>query len=256
MTRARMAVFALVLLLLTTGVGATSPFPPHLLNGKGGEALKEVVEGSTLHREMSGIRLKGREAVFEYLLDHPDFAATLARAAGVLKYTVERQGEGEYWADDQKGITGRLALLHGEVGRRIFYAEGTYEKGILRIPGRMAMVMTYGEREDQEGSPYVEGTLSGYIKLDSLLFDPMARLLRPLVAGVMEKRVTRFFQKADRLLEILYRDPEPLMERLPPEAWRAEVEALRALLKDGKNSSGEGTLSPRMALTRPSSRRS
>ena len=225
---------SLALLLLVTGIGAASPFPQHLLKGKGGEALKEVVEDYTIHREISGIRLKGRQEVFEYLLDHPHFAATLARSAGVLKYTVERRGEGEYWADDHKGITGRLAVLQAEVGRRIFYAEGTYDKGVLRIPGRMAMVMTYGEQGDQGDSPYVEGTLSGYIKLDSFLFDPMARLFRPLVAGVMEKRVTRFFRKADRLLEILYRDPEFLMGQLPPGEWEEEIEALRSLLKHGK----------------------
>jgi len=229
--RSRRAVSALVLLFLVTGIGAALPFPQHLLNGKEGEALKEVVENSTLHREMSGIRLKGRGAVFEYLLDHPDFAATLARSAGVLKYTVERRGEGEYWADDHKGITGRLAILQAETGRRIFYAEGVYEKGLLRIPGRMAMVMTYAEREGEEGSPHVEGTLSGYIKLDSFFFDPMARLFRPLVAGVMEKRASRFFRKADRLLEILYRDPEFLMQQLSPDKWGEELEALRSLLK-------------------------
>jgi hypothetical protein len=232
--RLRMVVSALVLLVFATGIGAALPFPQDLLNGKGGEALKEVVENSTLHREVGGIRLTGREAVFEYLLDHPDFAATLARSAGVLKYTVERRGEGEYWADDHKGITGRLAMLQAEVGRRIFYAEGIYEKGILRIPGRMAMVVTYAEREDPEGSPYVEGTLSGYIKLDSFFFDPMARLLRPLVAGVMEKRAARFFRKADRLLEILSRDPESLMGQLPPDEWKVERETLRSLLKNSE----------------------
>jgi hypothetical protein len=240
--RSKMAVSALAFLFLATGIGAALPFPQHLLNGKEGEALKEVVGNSTLQREISGLRLRGRQEVFEYLLDHPDFAAALARSAQVLKYTVERRGEGEYWADDHKGVTGRLAIVDAEVGRRIFYAEGMYEKGILRIPGRMAMMITFAERKDDGGSPYVEGTLAGYIKLDSFFFDPMARLFRPLVAGVMEKRTARFFRKADRLLELLYQDPESLIGQLPPEAWEKEREALRSLLKHGKGLSGENAL--------------
>ncbi|MFQ5801381.1 MAG: hypothetical protein ACE5JQ_00620 [Candidatus Methylomirabilales bacterium] len=227
----------IVLLFSTAATAATLLFPEDLLNGERGRTLKEVVEDFTLHREISGLRLMGGQAVFEYLLEHPDFAADLARAAGVLKYTVERRGEVEYWANDHKGITGHFEILQAKVGRRVFYAKGKYKKGIFRIPGRMALVMRFSEEKDGD-FPSVENTLSAYIRLDAALLDPLARLFRPIVAQIMEKRIRWFFRKANRLMTRLYEDPESVLERLTPETWQKEAAHLRILLTASRNDLG------------------
>ncbi len=217
--------------------GGATPFPEALLKGERGESVKEVVEDPTVHREMSGLRLSGEQAVFEHLLGQPDFAASLARAAGVLKYTVERRGEAEYWVNDHKGITGRLAILQAEPGRMVLYAKGTYKKGIFRIPGRLALVMRFSEGADGNG-PYVENALSGYVRLDAALLDPIARLFRPLVARIMEKRVHWFFRKVNRLMTRLYQDPEAVLQKLPPNSWHEEADRLRVLLARSRNDLG------------------
>lgn len=228
-TKSRYLFFILFLLAVPAAGKTTLPFPEDLLQGERGKRMKEVVEDSTLHREMGGLRLWCDQSLFEYLLEHPDFAASLARAAGLLKYTVERRGGMEYWANDHDGLTGSLTILHPETGRAVLYAEGTYKSGIIRIPGRVAIVMRFFEgREDS--IPYVDNTFSGYIRLDAALLDPLARLFRPIVARIMEKQVHWFFRKVNRLMARLYENPEALLQKLPPETWQRETEELRSLL--------------------------
>ncbi|MFQ5656035.1 MAG: hypothetical protein ACE5G5_00670 [Candidatus Methylomirabilales bacterium] len=202
---------------------------PEAFQGETGKSVREVVEDPTLHREMGGLRLRCEQPVFEYLLEHPDFAASLARAAGVLRYTVERRGEAEYWANDHDGLTGRLTIVQPEAGRAVLFAEGTYKKGIFRIPGRVAIAMRFSEERDNN-VPYVDNTLAGYIRLDAALLDPLARLFRPIVASIMDKRVHWFFRKINRLMARLHEDPESLLQELPPDAWQKEADELRSLL--------------------------
>lgn len=222
-------VLILVLFTAVASGGTTQSFPEDLLRGEQGPSLREVVEGSTLHRQISGLRLYGEQAVFEYLSTHPDFAASLARAAGLLKYTVERRGEAEYWVNDHDGLTAHFAILRAEPGRMVVYAKGKYKKGIFRIPGRIAIVMQYSAGKDSS-SPYVQNTVTGYVRLDSGLFDALARLFRPAVRRRMDKRVTWFLGKANQLMTRLYEDPEAILQKLPSETWQAEAAHLRALL--------------------------
>lgn len=219
----------LVLFTATAAPGATLPFPEDLLQGERGPSLKEVVGDSTLERQMEGLRVYGDQTVFAYLSTHPDFAASLARAAGLLKYTVERRGEAEYWANDHDGLTADFAILRAEPGQVVIFAKGTYKKGIFRIPGRVALVMRYSTGRDGN-SPYVQNTVTGYVRLDSGLFDALARLFRPAVERRMDKRVNWFLEKVNLLMTRLYQDPESVLRGLPPESWWEETRQLRSLL--------------------------
>ena len=227
----------LVLVAATATGGTTLPFPEDLLRGERGQSLKEVVKDSTIHHQMNGLRLYGGLAVFEYLSTHPDFAASLAQAAGLLKYTVERRGEAEFWANDHDGLTAHFAILRAESGHMAVYGKGMYKKGIFRIPARVALVMEYAEGRDGD-SPYVQNTVAGYVRLDSGFFDVLVRLFRRPAERRMEKRVNWFMRKANQLVTRLYEEPESLLQKLPPDTWHEEKKRLRLLLAlspDGTN---------------------
>ena len=223
-------VLALFLFAAATPQATSIPFPEELLKGEQRRPVKEVVEDFTLHRQVGGLRLLGRQSVFEYLVARPDFAASLAHAAGVLKYTVTRQGPAEYWADDHKGLTGRLEILQAAEGQKVFYARGRYKKGIIRIPGRVALVVHSAEGREGD-SFYVENTISAFVRVDAALLDPLARLFRPIVERIMNNKVAFFFRKANELSTKLAQDPEAVLQKLPPDTWQKEVAELRILLK-------------------------
>ena len=229
--RAKKGGLLLILVLFAAAVagGSTLSFPEDLLQGEQGRSLREVVGDSTLERQMSGLRLHGDQAVFEYLSTRPDFAASLAQVAGVLQYTVERRGEAQYWANDHDGLTADFAILRSEPGQMVVYAKGTYKKGIFRIPGRVALVMLYSA-ERAGNPPYLENTVTGFVRLDTGFFAALARLFRPAVERRMDNRVAWFLEKANQLMARLHEDPESVLQKLPPEAYREEVQHLRMLL--------------------------
>lgn len=212
-----------------TAGGSTLSFPANLLQGEEGRSLREVVGDSTLERQMSGLRLYGDQAVFEYLSTHPDFAASLAQAAGLLKYTVERRGEAQYWANDHDGLMADFTILRAEPGQLVVYAKGTYKYGIFRIPGRAALVILY-TAESAGNPPYLENTVTGFVRLDAGFFAFLVRLFRPAVERRMDNRVTWFLGKANKLMARLHEDPESVLQKLPPEAYREEVQHLRMFL--------------------------
>ncbi len=223
-------VLALVSFAAATPQATSIPFPEDLLKAERRRPVKEVVEDFTLHRQMSGLRLLGSEAVLGHLVMHPEFTASLAQAAGVLKYSVKRQGPAEYWADDHRGLTGRIELLQATEGQLVYYAQGMYKNGIIRIPGRIAVVVRYTEGKEGD-SFFVENTVAAYVRVDGPLLDPLARLFRPIVERIMNRRVAWFFRKANELMTKLTQDPEAVLQKLPPDTWQKEVAELRILLK-------------------------
>jgi hypothetical protein len=230
-------ILGLISFAAATPQATSIPFPEDLLKDGQRASVKEVVEDFTVHRQMGGLRLLGSEAVLGHLVVHPEFTASLAQAAGVLNYTVRREGPAAYWADDHKGLAGRIELLQATQGQLVYYAQGTYEKGFIRIPGRVALVARYAEGKEGDAF-YVENAVSAYVRVDAPMLDPVARLFRPLVERIMNKRVAWFFGKANKLMTKLTQDPEAVLQKLPPGTWRKEAAELRTLLKAAETDTG------------------
>src|SRR5215831_14155089 len=66
---------------------------------------ESVLAHAIFAQRVSDIRFPSREAVYRFLLDHPDFAASVARALRVGQYRVTPMEDG-YWGDDSRGATG------------------------------------------------------------------------------------------------------------------------------------------------------
>src|SRR3972149_3573917 len=56
-------------------------------------------------------RSPSRGAAYRFLLDHPDFAASVARALRLGEYRVTPLEDG-YWGDDNRGAMGRIRVLY------------------------------------------------------------------------------------------------------------------------------------------------
>src|SRR5262245_5715380 len=77
-----------------------------------------VLASSLFSHRVTGLRAASREPVFRFLLDHPDFAAGVARALRLGKYRVEAR-DGGYWGDDTRGARGMMRVLYADEERRL-----------------------------------------------------------------------------------------------------------------------------------------
>jgi hypothetical protein len=58
------------------------------------QRVREVTEHAIFSRDLHGIPVKSSPTVFDFLLDHPDFAATAGKILGIVKYRIVKEWNG------------------------------------------------------------------------------------------------------------------------------------------------------------------
>ena len=206
------------------------------------QQLRDVTERAIFSRETLGITVKGRQMVFDYLIERPDFAATAGRILGFVKYRVVKEREGLYWGDDAHGATGTFELVHAERGKRIYLAKGTFVKRFLpTIHGRIVLIMAYQHQTDQDGEDIVVNDVRGYLRIDNQILVILARIARPVVGPIVDRKVLRTFTAAGRLTEQASHDPAGLYRTLAAsrQIGKAELQEFRKVLRCCAEASGK-----------------
>jgi hypothetical protein len=188
--------------------------PMDRLDAPGRAVVATVFADTIFAHRVEGIRYPSRAPIFRYLLDHPDFAAGVARALGVGEYWVAPLGDG-YWGDDNRGVTGTIQLLYADEGRRLYHAAGSYEhRRLPTMRGQLLILLEFRHRDEGEGRSVAETSLTGHLRLDSPIVGALARVIaaltRPLVERAVERKVERFFATVAQLSGLAHDQPEML----------------------------------------------
>jgi hypothetical protein len=179
------------------------------------QRVREVTEHAIFSRDLHGIPVKSSPTVFDFRLDHPDFAATAGRILGIVKYRIVKERDGIFWGDDAHGATGTFEFMYAERGKRVYLATGTFVKRFLpTIRGRILLVIAYEHRTDETGESHVINHVRGYLRIDNRILGILARIARPVVGPVVDKKVLRTFAAASRLTEQASLDPAALYDAL------------------------------------------
>ncbi len=198
------------------------------------QQLREVTEHAIFSRDILGISVNSQPTIFDFFITHPDFAATAGRILGIVKYRVVKEREGLYRGDDAHGATGTFELLHAGEGKRIFLAKGTFEKRSLpTIYGRIVLVLVSQHLTDQVGGSRVTNDVRGYLKIDNPFLGILARIARPVVGPIVDKKVLRTFAAAGKLTERASNDPAAFYHTLAAsqEIDKAGLREFRRLLR-------------------------
>ncbi len=176
--------------------------------------VRGVVSGALVEREVRDIAFRSRPEVFEFLLDHPDFAADVARALREGKYRLRRVGEA-YEADDGRGARGWLRTVFAAPGRRLFHLEGRYDPPLLpSLSGRLVILLDSEHVEGPDGVTYCAMRVAGFLKLDSTLTQVLARVSQSFSEAQVDRRVRRFFRHVAGVSRRAYDDPDGLADLL------------------------------------------
>jgi len=197
------------------------------------ERVRDVTEHAVFERGVRGLTFRSREPVFLYFLDHPDFAAAVARALGVAQYRVQAQPDGRYWGDDARGAKGVIEVVYADSRKRVVHAQGTYDtKWLPTIHARIVLVHEFEHRVGSDGRSYVTNDVTGYLRVDNRFLDALARLVGPIVVGAVDRKVARTCGIAAKVSEQAYDDPAGFLETLrkSPEVDRQHLAALAVRL--------------------------
>ena len=202
------------------------------------QALEEVVRGPTLSREVKGVKFRSRKEVYEYLLNHPDFAAAVARAFGLSEYQIVKDVEvvrasgDSYWGTDGTGVTGHFRVVYADEKKRVFFLDGTLNKKWLpTIFARSVMVLIFEYKANGEGS-YVENDLYGYIKIDNTFVAYLVKLLQPIIGSMAHEKIKHILSVGATVSELAYRDPAGFLRKLEesPGLPRQELDGFRRII--------------------------
>lgn len=193
---------------------------------------RDVVSQALVFRQVDGIAFRSRKEVYDYLIQHMDFAADVARMLRVGKYRMRRTSAG-FEADDGHGAHGFLKPLYDDGDRRVFYLQGRYDPPVLpSIAGRLVLVLETSYTQAPDGENYAEMRVAGYLRLDSVLAEVIATVAQSFSEEMVQKKVKRFFRDVARVSRRAYDDPEGLLEELGrhPEFQAERVAEFRRVL--------------------------
>jgi len=223
------------------GVALVDPgIPLDVLGPDGREKAQSVLNQALFSHSVGGMTSRSRPEVFEFLLDRPDFAATLARVLKVGRYRIERRGDG-FWLDDGAGATGHFKLLFADPRRRLYHVRLQYSKALLpTLEGQLLILLEYNHLTDGNGEPVIEQKVIGYAAPENGLTGTLAQLATALSPSSVEasvtKKVRRLFRHVGAITQMATDDAEGLVERLSrsAEVLPEPLQAFRELLFAGR----------------------
>jgi hypothetical protein len=195
--------------------------------------LQQVAEQASVTTRADGEPFVTRRDVFEYLLDHPEFATHVTRALKLARYRIWREPDG-LWLDDGWGATGQFSVVYAGNGTRVMYARGQYRQWLLpTIRGQAVVVIEYALHPAPDHRSLVTTTLTGFVALDSRLLALAGRLVRAAAEAKAEREarlLVRVFARASHAIES---DPAGVhgLLRQRPDVPQQELEEFRRLLE-------------------------
>jgi hypothetical protein len=173
-----------------------------------------------------------RRDVFEYLLDHPEFATHVTRALKLARYRIWKT-PGGLGIDDGWGTVGTFELVHAAKGLRLMHARGVYQQKILPdIQGQAVVVIDYGTQPAPDGRSRISAAVSGFVRLDSRILALASRLATSVATKKGEKEARRLMQVFAKTSRAIEADPAGVFEKVRqrPDVPGRELEEFRRLL--------------------------
>jgi hypothetical protein len=222
--------------LLTTGAssgmaGAIPEVPAHL-PAAARARIEPVTEHPSLAVKVDAKPFIARRDIFEFLLDHPDFATHVTRALKLARYKIWRT-PGGLGLDDGWGTVGTFETVWASDGLRVMYARGAYQQRILPdIRGQAVVMIDYGVEPLGGGWAQINPAVSGFVKLESRLLSWASRLASSVAKAKGEKEARKLAELFAETTHAIEADPAGVFEKVRrrPDVPLAELESFRRLL--------------------------
>jgi hypothetical protein len=218
--------------LSTVGAEPARPVLPEKIPAQERARLMRVAEGASVSTQVDAEPFVSRAPVFEYLLDHPEFATHVTQALKLARYRIWQTPEGLY-LDDGWGATGHFTVVYAARGTRVMYAWGQYKPRILpSIRGQAVVMVEYGFRPVDHGRDLVSSTVTGFVKLDSRMLATASKLASGLAQSKADSEARKLMRIFAKVSKAVQENPAGVYEQLRqrPQTPARELEEFRRLL--------------------------
>ncbi len=210
-------------------------FPVAQLDSSTRCLLSLVVNDSTTSDVVGPIETPIPLELYSFLVDHPILTASLVQSLGLASYQFTRRGYHQYWVNDGDGTQALLSLVYQGQTTRIYHLTGYHEGYVFPlVRARAAVFLRMLPIVASNGLPAVENTLISYTRLDDPWLAGVVRILRPLIGGVVTRKLSRGFQVTNQLGTLIAKDPTRVAQQagalpeMDPELMRTLAALLQA----------------------------
>ena len=234
----RRSVHAVVLaaVVLTTGTvespAGPAPELPADLPAAARVRLQPITDRASLAVKVEGQTFVGRRDVFEFLLDHPDFATHVTRALKFARYKIWRTPTG-LGIDDGWGTVGTFETVWSAAGHRVMHARGVYQHKVLPdIHGQAVVAIDYGVQPAPNGRSQISTAVTGFVKLDSRLLAMASKMASAVARTKGEKEAKSLVGLFARTTQAIEADAGGVFDKVRqrPDVPPRELEEFRRLL--------------------------
>jgi hypothetical protein len=196
------------------------------------QRLEEIARRAFASTQVSFEAYAVRPEIFEYLLDHPEFASHVTRVLRAARYRIWRAGE-VLWLDDGWGVRGTFAVVYSEPGLRLMHAQGAYQSALPDIKGRAVVALAYRFEPAASGRQQVLTTLTSFVQIDSAVVRTIGKMGGPLVQKKADREARQLLKVFARVSRAIEDNPADVYARLRerPDVPAAELEEFRKLLR-------------------------
>lgn len=222
---------ALVLALVTVAAAAVPSLPTDMPTAQRAR-LEAVTQAAAVSTSVEAEPFVARAEVFEYLLDHPEFASRVTRALKAARYRIWREADGLH-LDDGWGIVGRFDLVYAAGRTRVMHARGIYQKRFLPdIHGEAVVMIEYGFRPAPDGKSLVAATVTGFVRLDSGFLTVATKLATPIARAKADREAKLLVKVFARVSRAADESPAALVQALAhqPDVMPRELAEFRRIL--------------------------
>jgi hypothetical protein len=186
--------------------------------------LHAIIGTYTTVNKVGPIRAALSESMYQYLLDRPPLAGALINRLDLGLYEAERRGPGRYWGNDGEGTEGIVELVYQDRTSRIYYLVGSHHSRLLpNMTGKAVVLVSMNAVKEASGAEAMDSTMVSYARLDSRILSGLMSLLRPLIGGIVSRKLAKGVEAVNRLgLEMRERPERVLFEATDPPSLPAE----------------------------------
>jgi len=213
---------------------ALAPLPlPRQLPSAERARLEEIAKNSFASTHVEHEPYAAQPDVWEYLLDHPEFATHVTRALKLARYRIWQDASG-LWLDDGWGVKGQFAFVHAERGVRVMYARGQFDQKFLpEIRGQAVATLEYAFRRDSGGHTTVATAASGYVQVENRVLNTLGKVAAPIVQARADKEAGYLLRTFARVTRAIEEDPARVYQLVSErsDVPHHELEEFRRLLR-------------------------
>jgi hypothetical protein len=194
--------------------------------------LAPVTDKASIASRVDGEPFRARREIFEYLIDHPEFATHVTRTLKVARYRIWSV-PGGFGIDDGWGTVGTFEFVYTAPGIRVLHAHGEFQQRLLpSIRGQAVVSISYATTPASDGRSTIATAVGSVVKLESKLLTAAGRLASSAAHAKAEKEGSRLVKVFARTTRSIEENPAAVWEALRqrPDVPRRELDEFRRLL--------------------------